>query len=122
MWNSVISTEGAKYVCTDAKNFYLTAQLDHHEYICMPIDIFPQEFIDQCGLASNVHNDFVYRAIVRCMDGLPQSGILANKLLRERLLKHGYYEMPHTPGLWKHVSRPISFTLVVDDFGIKYMG
>ena len=30
--------------------------------------------------------------------------------------------MPHTPGLWKHVSRPISFTLVVDDFGVKYVG
>ena len=30
--------------------------------------------------------------------------------------------MPHTPGLWKHISRPISFTLVVDDFGIKYVG
>ena len=29
--------------------------------------------------------------------------------------------MPHTPGLWKHVSRPISFTLVVDDFGVKYV-
>ena len=31
MWNSVISTEGAKYACADAKNFYLTAPLDHHE-------------------------------------------------------------------------------------------
>ncbi|KAL7525799.1 hypothetical protein ACHAXR_003023 [Thalassiosira sp. AJA248-18] len=30
--------------------------------------------------------------------------------------------MPHTPGLWKHVSRPISFTLVVDDFSVKYVG
>ena len=29
--------------------------------------------------------------------------------------------MPHTPGLWKHVSRPISFTLVVDDFAVKYV-
>jgi hypothetical protein len=56
------------------------------------------------------------------MYGLPQSGILANKLLRLRecLLKHGYYEMPHTPRVWKHISRPISFTLGVDDFGIKY--
>jgi hypothetical protein len=26
-----------------------------------------------------------------------------------------------TPGLWTHVSRPISFTLVVDNFGIKYV-
>ena len=56
------------------------------------------------------------------MYDLPQSETLAKKLIRERLLKHGYYKMPHTPGLWKHVSRSISFTLVVDDFGIKYVG
>ena len=28
--------------------------------------------------------------------------------------------MKHTPGLWKHISRPIQFTLVVVDFGVKY--
>ncbi len=26
------------------------------------------------------------------------------------------------PGLWKHKMRPISFTLLVDDFGVKYVG
>jgi hypothetical protein len=26
------------------------------------------------------------------------------------------------PGLWKHASRPIMFTLIVDDFGIQYTG
>ncbi len=26
------------------------------------------------------------------------------------------------PGLWKHDTRPIQFTLVVDDFGVKYIG
>jgi len=26
------------------------------------------------------------------------------------------------PGQWKHTTRPISFTLVVDDFGVKYVG
>ena len=30
--------------------------------------------------------------------------------------------MAHTPGLWRHVTRPVQFTLVVDDFGIKYVG
>ena len=104
MWNSVISTEGAKYACADAKNFYLTAPLDRHEYMRMPIKIFPQEFIDQYDLSEKVHNGFVYCAIIRCMYGLPQSGILANKLLRERLSDHGYFKMPHTPGFWKHVS------------------
>ena len=30
--------------------------------------------------------------------------------------------MAHTPGLWRHVTRPVQFTLVVDDFGVKYVG
>eukprot|EP00804_Cyclotella_cryptica_P007864 CCRYP_001436-RB/>CCRYP_001436-RB protein AED:0.42 eAED:0.42 QI:0/-1/0/1/-1/0/1/0/96 len=54
--------------------------------------------------------------------GLPQAGILANKLLKKRLASDGYFELPHTPGLFKHISRPIQFSLVVDDFGIKYIG
>ena len=59
--------------------------------------------------------------IRKAIYGLPQAGALANKLLKKRLAPAGYYEMPHTPGLWKHVSRPIAFTLVVDDFGVKYV-
>jgi hypothetical protein len=31
----------------------------------------------------------------------------------------GYYQCQHTPGLWRHVWRSITFCLVVDDFGIK---
>jgi len=27
-----------------------------------------------------------------------------------------------TPGYWKHEWRPIRTTLVVDDFGVKYIG
>jgi hypothetical protein len=56
------------------------------------------------------------------MYGLPQAGILANQLLRKRLAPHGYTEAKHTPSLWQHATRPISFTLIVDDFGIKYVG
>ena len=32
------------------------------------------------------------------------------------------YQSQFTPGLWKHVWRPVTFTLVVDDFGIKFVG
>ena len=52
------------------------------------------------------------------MWGLPQAGILANKLLRKRLAPQGYFECKQTPGLWKHATQP---TLVVDDFGVKYL-
>ena len=56
------------------------------------------------------------------MYGLPQAGRLANDLLRRRLATHGYHECTHTPGLWKHDWRPVWFSLIVDDFGIKYVG
>ena len=56
------------------------------------------------------------------MYSLPQAGILAQELLEQRLNKHGYRQSPITPGLWRHDYRPISFTLCVDDFSIKYIG
>ncbi len=31
----------------------------------------------------------------------------------------GYFKHVNTPGLWYHKSQPISFTLIVNDFGIK---
>jgi hypothetical protein len=37
--------------------------------------------------------------ICKGMYGLPQAGILANKLLKKRLAKHRYFEQLHTPGL-----------------------
>ena len=73
-------------------------------------------------MAPKIKNGFIYAAIVRGMYGLPQSGRLANDLLRKRLSKHGYYEVTHTPGLWCHATCPVWFTLLVDNFGIKYIG
>jgi hypothetical protein len=122
MWNSVISTPGARYACADVKNFYLETPLDRYEYMRMPIKLIPQEIIDQYDLMPKVKNGHVYMEIRKGMYGLPQSGILSNKLLKERLSEHGYYELPHTPGLFTHKTRPVWFTLVVDDFGIKYIG
>ena len=93
----------------------------------MRIDLIPQELIDLYNLGDKVKYDskgvgYVYMEIRKGMYGLPQSGILSNKLLKERLTKYGYNEVAHTPGLYKHDTRPVWFTLVVDDFGIKYIG
>ena len=54
------------------------------------------------------------------MYGIPEAGRLANDLLRARLKKHGYVEATHTSVYWKHIWKPISWTLIVDDFGFKY--
>ena len=54
--------------------------------------------------------------------GLPQSRKLSNKYLQYKLHPHRYYELSHIPSLWKHISCPIEFSLVVDDFDVEYVG
>ena len=56
------------------------------------------------------------------MYGLPQAGVLAHQKLTSILAPHGYAPTKNTPGLWTHSSHPIAFALVVDDFGVKYVG
>jgi hypothetical protein len=56
------------------------------------------------------------------MYGLPQSRLLANELLEKILNKHGYRQSKLVPSLWQHDTRPIQFTLIVDNFGVKYVG
>ena len=35
--------------------------------------------------------------------------------------KPGNHQSKIIPGLWKHDTQPISFTLMVDNFGVKYV-
>ena len=58
--------------------------------------------------------------IQKGMYGLPQAGNIANDKLKLHLAKFGYEPAPITPGLWRHQTCPLQFSLVVDDFGIKY--
>ena len=82
----------------------------------------PKVFIKEYILLPMVHNVWIYFEIVRGCYGLPQSGILANNLLRTPLNKKCYFKAATTPGLWKHQWQPIQFCLIVEDFGIEYIG
>ena len=107
----------------DIKDFYLNTPMEHHEFLRMKIDYFPQDVIDHYKLKEKVdEKGNLYVRVEKGMYGLPQAGVLANKLLGERLCEFGYRQSDTTPGFWKHIWRPISFTLVVDDFGVKYVG
>jgi hypothetical protein len=88
----------------------------------IPIKLIPQEIIDQYNLLPLVSDGHVYIEVQKVMNGLPQAGILANHLLARRLVIHGYCQTKFTPGLWRHVTRPIQLILVVDDFGVQYVG
>jgi hypothetical protein len=120
--NSVISTPGAKFMSLDISNFYLMAPMSRYEYVRMNLDDFPKEIIDKYNLRELASKDGgVIAECRRCVYGLPQAGILANKYLEKRLNEYGYYQSDCTNGLWSHKSRPIQFALCVDDFGIKYV-
>ena len=123
LFNSVVSTKGAKFMTMDISNFYLMTPLKRPEFIRIKLSDIPDEIIKEYKLKEKVtKNGSIYIEAIRGMYGLPQSGLLANQLLEKRLNRHGYHQSKYVPGLWKHTTRPIQFTLVVDDFGVKYVG
>ena len=70
---------------------------------------------------AHLSKGFIYLEMWWAEWGLPQAGILANKLLWWRLFPHRYYKCNNTPRLWKHIKQPTSFTLVVDNFGVNFV-
>ena len=122
LFNSIISTPKARFMTMDISNFYLMTPLKRPEYIRMKISDIPEEIIIEYKLRDLATDDgSIYIQANKGMYGLPQSGLLANELLERRLNKHGYRQSKLVPGLWRHDTRPIQFTLVVDDFGVKYI-
>ena len=120
--NSTLSTPGAEYMTMDLSNFYLNTPLDRPKYAHIKLTDIPQDIIDEYNLNQYVHNGWIYFELSKGMYGLKQAGKLANDLLSKRLNSCGYIQCDITPGLWRHKTRPVIFSLVVDDFGVQYTG
>ena len=63
---------------------------------------------------------YLYMEIRKGMLGLKQAGRLGRDRLTKNLSRNGYAPVPHKPSLWIHHTSDLVFSLVVDDFGIKY--
>jgi hypothetical protein len=105
----------------DIKHYYLGTPLPRFEYMKMVLSRFSEEIIQKYNLNAFAVDGWVYIEIQKGMYGLKQAGLVANQLIQTRLAPFEYYPARHTPGLWLHNTRPISFTLVVDDFAVKYV-
>ena len=82
----------------------------------------PEDVIQQYKFQDIAKADgYVYCRVEKGMYGLPQSGIIAQDLLEERLAEYGYSQSQLKPGLWKHEIHPTIFTIVLDNFAIKYL-
>jgi hypothetical protein len=120
--SNTLSTEDATMMMMDINNYYLGTPLPRFEYMKMLLSRFPEEIIQKYNLNALAVDGWVYIEIRKGMYGLKQAGLLVNQLLQTRLSPFGYYTARHTPGLWLHNTQPISFTLVVNDFTVKYVG
>ena len=102
---------------------YLNTPLKRYEYVQLKLEDTPKEILEEYKLKEKATSEgYVYLEIRKGMYGLPQAGLLAQQLLEERLAKHGYMQGKLIPGFWTHKWQSIQFTLVVDDFGVKYEG
>jgi hypothetical protein len=117
--NAVVS-EDAEWATADIADFYLGTPLPRPEYMRINMSLIPPRIIAQHGLNPRAKTALV--EINKGIYGLPQAGILAQERLIVHLAVHGYHPAKNTPCLFTHITRPIAFTLVVDDFGIKYKG
>ena len=84
--------------------------------------ILPEDIIAQYNLLQLASNGWVYLEIRKVMPGLKQAGRIANDRLKIHLAKFGYPPVARITSLWKHATKDICFSLVVDNFGVKYVG
>lgn len=107
----------------DISNFYLMTPLLCPEYIRIQLSDLPDKIINKYRLKDKVTaKGFIDLKVMKGMYGLPQVGLLANKLLEKQLNTHGNFQSKLVAGFWKHQTRPKQFTLIVDNFGVQYIG
>ena len=125
LFNNVVSTPGATFFCLDLANFYLETPFTHpsqYEYIWIPAWAIPDDIMDEYNLRPLIKNGRILAEIRTGMYGLPQAGRMAYIKLIKHLAEDGYIPTGNTPGLFRHITRPTIFNLVVDDFGCMVIG
>ena len=117
--NALVS-EGANLMTLDVKDFYLGTPLNESEYMRIPLKFIPIEMQKQLNLKVIQSHDSVVMKIDKSIYGLKQAGILSQDRLVAQLAKHGYRQCHFTPCLFIHDTNGTAFSLVVDDFLVKY--
>ena len=120
LFNSVISTNFSRFLGLDIKDFYLNTGMDDYEYMWLPRLISPQDSIDENQIEHLFINNRILVEICKGMYDLPQAGKIAYITLIKHLQLHGYTRAGFTPSLFKHATRDTMFSLVIDNFGVKY--
>ena len=90
IFNSTISTKGAKFLTTDIKYYFLNNPMENFEFMKIPLQLFPQDVIKQYNIMSIVEADgFVYVDGRKGMYGLKQAACIVFDSLVTLMKPHG---------------------------------
>ena len=92
----------------DIKNFYINTPMDRYEYMIPPIEIIPQEIINEYQLMNKVKMASSCVNLMRNVRTLP-GGNDCKKILTEKLSRHRYHHSELIPGLSKHYKNSVKF-------------
>ena len=81
--NSVVSTNRARLFTLNIKNFYLNTPMERFDYMRLKMEDIPENVIEKYELKDKEEDGQVYVETRKGMYGLPQAGILAQKLLEK---------------------------------------
>ena len=96
--------------------------MNRYDYMCLPLYSIPDKIIVHFKLLAPASDIWVYLKIRKGMPGLKQAGIISNDRLTLHFAKHRYAPVPCTPLLWAQAHLPVMFSLVVNNFDVKYIG
>ena len=107
-------------MCADIKDYYLGTKMVEPEFMSISLKHIPLDIQTKYGLQQLAQNGSVVMKIGSTIYGLKSAGRLSQDRLIAHLAEHEYYQAEHSPCLFIHKSNGIAFTLVVDDFLVKY--
>jgi len=115
---SVVSDD-AEFMTIDIKDFYLNTALPRSEWMRIPVKFISPVILAKYNLHQYIHNGAILFEVVKSLYGLPHAGKISQDALLEHLAAHGYHQTT-TTCLFRHENNGVAFTLVVDDFGVKF--
>ena len=125
--NSVVSDvrnkdKDTRFSTLDLVDFYIGTELENHDdpdYFKIKASKVPIAICQKYNISPD-NDDYIYFRLDKCLYGHAVAGRLSNQELVKLLKVAGYYESDLVPCLFKHESRQISFSLIVDDLGVKH--
>ena len=118
--NSTVSDHTSKLSSVDVENFYLHSATTTPAYLSIPIRFLPPQTRELLQVTHLPNNASLLFEVFNAIYGMDDAGRISQQNLINHLAPHDYYMCRHTPGLFRHRTRPkFVFITWVDDFLIK---